>query len=152
MVRVGRDGVLEDVSDGKKYLEEVMGIVEDEEFNRRRKLKALRQKQTTGRLKRAKTEIEENFNDSDTTWCGTKLLFLLLLVSFLLTTIIVLSDYRGEDELYLRRFLQSDRATVMEFVRRKYSELTTAFREEERDNRKYTDKTYRKGKLKQEFG
>ena len=40
----------------------------------------------------------------------------------------------------------------MEFVRRKYSELTTAFREEERDNRKYTDKTYRKGKLKQEFG
>ena len=72
MVRVGRDGVLEDVSDGKKYLEEVMGIVEDEEFNRKRKLKALRQKQTTGRLKRAKSEIEENFNDSDTTWCGTK--------------------------------------------------------------------------------
>ena len=40
----------------------------------------------------------------------------------------------------------------MEFVRRKYSELTTAFREEERDNRKYTDKTERRGKLKQEFG
>ena len=74
------------------------------------------------------------------------------MLSFLLTTIIVLSDYRGEDELYLRRFLQSDRAAVTEFVRRKYSELTTAFREEERDNRKYTDKTYRKGKLKQEFG
>ena len=74
------------------------------------------------------------------------------MVSFLLTTIIVISDYRGEDELYLRRFLQSDRAAVMEFVRRKYSEFTTAFREEERDNRKYTDKTYRKGKLKQEFG
>ena len=73
--REGRGTVLEDVSDGKKYLEEVMGIVEDEEFNRKRKLKASRQKQTTGRLKRAKTETEENLNDlsdSDPTWCGTK--------------------------------------------------------------------------------
>ena len=73
MVREGRLSALEDVSDGKKYLEEVMGIVEDEEFNRKRKLKALRQKETTGRLKRAKTE--ENFtdlSDSDPTWCGTK--------------------------------------------------------------------------------
>ena len=74
--RVGRGAALEDVSDGKKYLEEVMGIVEDEEFNRKRKLKAWRQKQTTGRLKGAKTETEEeNFNDlsdSDPTWCGTK--------------------------------------------------------------------------------
>ena len=80
MVRVGRVDVLEDVSDGKKYLEEVMGIVEDEEFNRKRKLKALRQKQTTGRLKRAKTETEENFNDlsdSDPTWCGTKVRMIL---------------------------------------------------------------------------
>ena len=73
MVRTGERE--EDVSSGKKYLEEVMGIVEDEEFNRKRKLQALRQKQTTGRLKRAKTETEENLNDlsdSDPTWCGTK--------------------------------------------------------------------------------
>ena len=75
--RVGRGAGLEDVSEGKKYLEEVMGIVEDEEFNRKRKLKALlQQKPTTGRLKRAKTETEEeNFtdlSDSDQTWCGTK--------------------------------------------------------------------------------
>ena len=68
-------GALEDVSDGKKYLEEVMGIVEDEEFNRKRKLKALRQKQTTEPRKRAKTETKQNLTDlrySDETWCGTK--------------------------------------------------------------------------------
>ena len=81
--RVGRLEALEDVSDGKKYLEEVMGIVEDEEFNRKRKLKALRQKETTGRLKRAKTETEENLNDlsdSDTTWCGTKVRLISIII------------------------------------------------------------------------
>ena len=31
--------VLDDLSDSKKYLEEVMGIVEDEEFNRERRRK-----------------------------------------------------------------------------------------------------------------
>ena len=78
MVRVGRVDVLEDVSDGKKYLEEVMGIVEDEEFNRKRKLKALKQKETTGRLKRAKTEEKFNdLSDSDPTWCGTEVRMIL---------------------------------------------------------------------------
>ena len=61
-----------------------MGIVEDEEFNRKRKLKALRQKQTTGPRKRAKTETEVNLtdlSDSDQTWCGTKV----RLISFIIT-------------------------------------------------------------------
>ena len=69
MVRVGER---ENVSSGKKYLEEVMGIVEDEEFNRKRKLKALRQKQTSERPHIAKTENLNDFSDSDPTWCGTK--------------------------------------------------------------------------------
>ena len=56
-----------EVSESKKYLEEVMGIVEDEEFNRKRKLKAFKQKQPKQRQEKEKIEIV-----SDSTWCGTK--------------------------------------------------------------------------------
>ena len=88
-------------------------------------------------------------------------------MSFLLSALVFFSDYRDKDELYLRRILQSDRATVTEFVWRKYRDLTTttatttALGEEERDkggaktdrnNRKYPDKREKKGKHKEQFG
>ena len=44
---MGNNNMLDDASEAKKYLEEVMGIVEDEEFYKKRlqKLKALKKKQ-----------------------------------------------------------------------------------------------------------
>ena len=41
---MGNNNMLDDASEAKKYLEEVMGIVEDEEFYKKRlqKLKALK--------------------------------------------------------------------------------------------------------------
>ena len=66
---------VEIVRDGKKYLEEVMGIVEDEEFNRERK-RRLRDLKQRG-YRQGKTEtvrscedlIDEDYN---TVWCGTQ--------------------------------------------------------------------------------
>ena len=37
VVKMVNKELLENVNDGKKYLEEVMGIVEDEEFNKQRR-------------------------------------------------------------------------------------------------------------------
>ena len=61
------------VTDGKKYLEEVMGIVEDEAFNRerKRKLRSLKLQNTNQRLKREPIETDLIVEDSSV-WCGTK--------------------------------------------------------------------------------
>ena len=78
-----------------------------------------------------------------------QLLFFLLLVCFLLSALVFFSDYRDSDQLYLRRVLQTDTASVRELLLRKYSELATAFREAEREK---PDKRDKSGKLRQEFG
>ena len=83
-------------------------------------------------------------------------MFCLLLVSFLVSALVIFSDYREKDELYLRRLLQSDGASVSDFVLGKYKELTSASRPEERErgnNRQYnTEPRDKRGNLKQEFG
>ena len=72
-VKMVNNREVEVVRDGKKYLEEVMGIVEDEEFNRERKrrLKYLKQRGTVP----GKTETVRSCDDlieEDSVWCGTQ--------------------------------------------------------------------------------
>ena len=55
----------DDLGDAKKYLEEVMGIVEDEEFNRKR-----RERRRIARVK--ESELEEYDEPTDDAWCCTK--------------------------------------------------------------------------------
>ena len=77
-----------------------------------------------------------------------QLLFFMLLACFLLSALVFFSDYRDSDQLYLRRVLQTDTASVRDFILRKYSELTIAFRQTEREK---PDKRDKSEKLKQEF-
>ena len=73
VVKMVNKELLENVNDGKKYLEEVMGIVEDEEFNkqRRRKLRALTEQKPTQKIRGGKIETDPIVEDS-TPCCGTK--------------------------------------------------------------------------------
>ena len=67
--------LLENVTDdGKRYLKEVMGIVEDEAFNRerKRKLRSLKHQDANQRLKREPIETDLMVEDSSSAWCGTK--------------------------------------------------------------------------------
>ena len=61
--------VLDDIGDAKKYMEEVMGIVEDEEFNRerRKKLKMTKEQETD-------FEEDSELSYSGDAWCCTKVL------------------------------------------------------------------------------
>jgi len=91
----------DDLGDAKKYLEEVMGIVEDEEFNRKR-----RERRRIARVK--ETELEEYDEPTDDAWCCTKVLFFLILVVFLTCSLLVITNYKEEDSLGLRRMIQED--------------------------------------------
>merc|ERR1712106_878825 len=93
---------LEDAGDTKKYLEEVMGIVEDEEFNRerRRKLKVVQ-------IQEAELEDYDRAGYGEP-WCCTKVLFFLLLTIFLTCSLLVLTNYKEDDTLGLRRMIQED--------------------------------------------
>ena len=75
--------ILDDAAEAKKYLEEVMGIVEDEEFNkdRRKKLQALkrkygkepREKQQNTSFSDRKTSCDNVSNDTS---CWVKVNFI----------------------------------------------------------------------------
>jgi len=98
--------VLDDIGDAKKYMEEVMGIVEDEEFNRERRKKL---KMT----KDQETDFEEDNYDSELSysgdaWCCTKFFFFLVLALFLTSSLLVLTNYKEDDSLGLRRIIQED--------------------------------------------
>jgi len=96
--------VIDDLGEAKQYLEDVMGIVEDEEFNRERRKN----------LKMAKdqeTDFEEDdfeYSDSGEPFCCTKILFFLLLSVFLTSSLLVLTNYKEDDSLGLRNMIQKD--------------------------------------------
>ena len=130
------------MADAKKYLEEVMGIVEDEKFNQERRLKRLKelkqkQRDKNGRGKKnissrhddvqpaaeyqdepstcVKVVVDElQTNRSDMSGLMTIMMMLLQLVfvasllMFLVTGLVVVSDYQSDDVLYLRRILRDD--------------------------------------------
>ena len=60
----------DDSDDARKYLEEVMGIVEDEEFNRERRERL--RKPNENQI----VEDDEYFNNSEDAWCCTKVTFI----------------------------------------------------------------------------
>jgi len=91
----------DDLGDAKKYLEEVMGIVEDEEFNRKR-----RERRRIARVK--ESELEEYDEPTDDAWCCTKVFFFLILIVFLTCSLLVVTNYKEEDTLGLRRMIQED--------------------------------------------
>eukprot|EP00092_Neocalanus_flemingeri_P037302 GFUD01040624.1.p1 GENE.GFUD01040624.1~~GFUD01040624.1.p1 ORF type:complete len:278 (-),score=76.25 GFUD01040624.1:51-884(-) len=93
--------VMDDPVDAKKYLEEVMGIVEDEEFNRERRVKMAELQ------KRDFDEEDFNYASADS-WCCTKLFFFLILAVFLTSSILVMSNYKEDDSLGLRKMIQQD--------------------------------------------
>ena len=74
--------ILDDAAEAKKYLEEVMGIVEDEEFNdRRKKLQALKRKYgKEPREKKQNTIISDRKSNDDNisndTSCCVKVIIL----------------------------------------------------------------------------
>lgn len=95
---------LDDLGDSKKYLEEVMGIVEDEEFNRER-----RRKMTVAK----EADLEEDEFDYESAgyaepWCCTKILFFLILSVFLTVSLLVMTNYKEDDSLGLRKIIQED--------------------------------------------
>ena len=130
------------MADAKKYLEEVMGIVEDEKFNQERRLKRLKelkqkQRDKDGRGKKniagrhddvqpaaeyqdepstcVKVVVDElQTNSSDMSGLMMIMMMLLQLVfvtsllMFLVTGLVVASDYQSDDVLYLRRILRDD--------------------------------------------
>jgi len=98
---MGNRDAHDDLGDAKKYLEEVMGIVEDEEFNRKR-----REKRKMARVK--ELELEEYDEPSDEVWCCTKIVFFLILIVFLTCSVIVITNYKEDDSLGLRRIIQED--------------------------------------------
>ena len=68
---MANNDILDDLGDAKKYLEEVMGIVEDEEFNReRRKKLRLGQQQE----KKQTVNVHDEDDESEDAWCCTKVI------------------------------------------------------------------------------
>lgn len=105
------------MADAKKYLEEVMGIVEDEKFNQERRLKRLKELKQKQRDKnaRGKKNISSRHDDvqpaaeyQDEPSTCVKLVFVASLLMFLVTGLVVVSDYQSDDVLYLRRILRDD--------------------------------------------
>lgn len=130
------------MADAKKYLEEVMGIVEDEKFNQERRLKRLKElkqkqrdknvhgkKNITGRhddvqpaaeyqdepstcVKVVVDELQTNRSDMSglmmIMMMLLQLVFVASLLMFLVTGLVVVSDYQSDDVLYLRRILRED--------------------------------------------
>eukprot|EP00091_Calanus_sinicus_P024207 TRINITY_DN8558_c0_g1_i1.p1 TRINITY_DN8558_c0_g1~~TRINITY_DN8558_c0_g1_i1.p1 ORF type:complete len:261 (-),score=71.96 TRINITY_DN8558_c0_g1_i1:128-910(-) len=95
---------LDDLGDSKRYLEEVMGIVEDEEFNRERRRKLNEAKEA---------DLEEDDFDYESAgyaepWCCTKILFFLILSVFLTVSLLVMTNYKEDDSLGLRKVIQED--------------------------------------------
>ena len=68
---MANNDILDDLGDAKKYLEEVMGIVEDEEFNRerRRKLRLGQQQE-----KKQTVIVHDEDDESEDVWCCTKVI------------------------------------------------------------------------------
>jgi len=109
------NNILDNAAEAKKYLEEVMGIVEDEEFNkdRRKKLLALkrkygresREKKQNTSISNRKTDCDDIANDAS---CWVKLIFVSCLSLFAMTSLVVYSDYSNEDVLYIRRIIKED--------------------------------------------
>jgi len=93
--------VLDDL-EAKEYLENVMGIVEDEEFNRERREKL--------KMPKAQKDFGDDFEYSDSmeAFCCTKVLFFLILSIFLTSSLLVLTNYKEEDTLGLRNIIQQD--------------------------------------------
>jgi len=105
------------MADAKKYLEEVMGIVEDEKFNQERRLKRLKELKQKQRDKNVhgKKKIPGRHDDvqpaaeyQDEPSTCVKLVFVTSLLMFLVTGLVVVSDYQSDDVLYLRRILRDD--------------------------------------------
>merc|ERR1712025_674131 len=78
-----------------------MGIVEDEEFNRKR-----RERRKMTRVK--ELELEEYDEPSDEVWCCTKVAFFVILTVFLTCSLLVITNYKEDDTLGLRMVVQED--------------------------------------------
>merc|ERR1711973_682958 len=114
-VEMGNNNMLDDAFEAKKYLEEVMGIVEDEEFYKKRlqKLKALKKKQKDKKntlqepKRKLRTENQNIESKTSDSFC-IKILFGIILISFTVTSLVIFSDYTNDDHLQIRKLVRED--------------------------------------------
>ena len=94
---MANNDILDDLGDAKKYLEEVMGIVEDEEFNRER-----RKKLRLGQQQEKKQTV--NFDDENNESGLSTLLALLCTLFRIHFKLLALKSYGNTFLLLIRNF------------------------------------------------